>query len=267
MRKLLTYSPLLLIFLVTACEEPVAWNLQKSESILVVDGMITSEQKEHEVILTWSSPSPNGPFDPVTGAIVAITDFDSTWVLAEKEPGHYLTPANVQALVNKTYFLYINYSGREFTATTRPVPVTLPPPISIVPYGSGDSLFTLAPAESDIPAMKEYYLDWSDVPGYDTLPPEENHAFYRYYSLQNIDANALFKPGEEQITFPRGTRIQRIKYSLTPAYQEYLRAMLSETAWRGSIFDVEPGNPPGNISGGAAGFFTACTVVRDSITW
>ncbi|NOY38354.1 MAG: DUF4249 domain-containing protein [Chlorobi bacterium] len=262
----------LIIFLLVlgSCEEPVNWVFPTdSGTRLAVDGMITNEYKAHRVILTWSAGTPNEDFKPVSGALVGITDFSTTWILHEsaETPGLYLTPSNIQGVNNKRYLLYININGHEYTADASMVPVTPLNPPDIRPTGDEDSLFILVPAESDIPAMKEYYLDWSAVPGYDTLPPEKTHAFFRHYTLQNIDANALFKPGEEQVRFPRGTKIIRKKYSLEPGYQEYLRTLLSETAWRGSIFDVQPGNVAGNLNGGALGYFAACTVTADSLVW
>ncbi len=41
--------------------------------------------------------------------------------------------------------------------------------------------------------------------------------------------------------------------------------MLSETDWRGGVFDVLPGNARTNLSEGAVGFFTAADVIRDTV--
>ncbi|MBE9509733.1 MAG: hypothetical protein IMY71_02550, partial [Bacteroidetes bacterium] len=40
--------------------------------------------------------------------------------------------------------------------------------------------------------------------------------------------------------------------------------MLSETEWKGGVFDVLPGNVYTNLSEGAVGFFAVSTVVSDS---
>ena len=41
--------------------------------------------------------------------------------------------------------------------------------------------------------------------------------------------------------------------------------MLSETDWRGGVFDVLPGNARTNLSEGALGYFTAAEVIRDTV--
>jgi hypothetical protein len=268
MKYLRTFLLLFPVWLI-ACEEPVDWNTPEGIPVLTVDGMITNEQTKPQVILKWSSPFLDGNFPAASGATVLITDLDTICYLPESSlnPGHYNTQGNVQGVLNKTYYLRINLNGRTYSASTSMVPVTPMTEMMIRPSGNNDSLYTLVPQESDIPAMIEYRLDWSDVTGYDTLPPEKNHAFLRYFTLQNIDANAIFKPTEEEIFFPRGTKIVRKKYALSPGYQEYWRTLLSETAWRGSIFDVEPGNIATNLSEGATGYFAACTVLSDSLVW
>jgi hypothetical protein len=40
--------------------------------------------------------------------------------------------------------------------------------------------------------------------------------------------------------------------------------MLSETEWRGGVFDVQRANVSTNLSEGAIGFFASCTIVTDT---
>jgi len=85
-----------------------------------------------------------------------------------------------------------------------------------------------------------------------------------YYDLKNVDINEQFKPTQERVDFPAGTVIIRRKYSISPRYREYLRGMLSETAWRGGMFDTFPANAATNLEGGAVGFFAVSTIVMDT---
>ena len=41
--------------------------------------------------------------------------------------------------------------------------------------------------------------------------------------------------------------------------------MLTETDWRGGVFDVLPGNAKTNLTAGAIGYFTAGEVFRDTV--
>jgi hypothetical protein len=110
--------------------------------------------------------------------------------------------------------------------------------------------------------MTEYYLDWSQLPGF--ADNDSCRAMIIYYSLNTIDVAEMFKPEKEQVVFPAGTIVFRKKYSLNEAHAAFIRTLLSETEWRGGLFDVQPGNVQTNLSKGAIGYFAASTVVSDT---
>ncbi len=94
--------------------------------------------------------------------------------------------------------------------------------------------------DSQDASMTEVYYDWSATPDYCT-----RYGFCEasevYYTLYNIDAEKIFAPDRQVITFPENTRIIRKKYSLSPAHQQFVRALLLETEWRGGLFDCRTG--------------------------
>ncbi|HEX8041058.1 MAG TPA: hypothetical protein VF490_18020, partial [Chryseosolibacter sp.] len=85
-----------------------------------------------------------------------------------------------------------------------------------------------------------------------------------FYDLKTIDVNELYKPDKAPFYFPAGSVVIRRKYSVSPEYRSFLRSMLSETEWRGGVFDVERSNVTTNLSKGAVGFFAVCSVVSDT---
>jgi hypothetical protein len=85
-----------------------------------------------------------------------------------------------------------------------------------------------------------------------------------YYDLKTIDVNEIYKPGKEDFRFPLNAIVIRTKYSVSPTYKVFLRAMLSETEWRGGVFDAQRADVPTNLSQGAVGFFAVSTVVSDT---
>ncbi len=251
--------------LLDGCEEKTSWPLQTEDSsLLVVQGMLTNELKSHAVLLSRAFSAPNDTPVPVSGAVVTLTDGSRTWTLQEDTlAGTYLTPP-LQGILGSSYTLRISAGGRDYHATASMVPVTPLEPLYYHPMEDSDSLYVIDFEESNIPAMVEVYADWSYLPGYEGLPDSLTHARVYHYTLNNVDPNALFPPAAEKVGIPAGALLVRRKYSLTPTYQEYLRTLLSETAWRGSIFDVQPGNVNSNLSEGATGFFAACTVTEET---
>ena len=131
------------------------------------------------------------------------------------------------------------------------------------PREVSEGIFTIDFRESgEEPNYIKYHLDWQAVGICSNII--DCQAKQIYYDLKNIDVNKQFKPDQERVYFPAGTVIVRRKYSVSNKYREYLRGMLSETAWRGGLFDAFPANAATNLSEGAVGFFAVSTVVTDT---
>jgi hypothetical protein len=176
-------------------------------------------------------------------------------------PGFFLPGPGVE------YTLLISVDGKAYSAKAGMVP-SGPFQRLRVQKNTASNLYRIVwvanPYNAQFPAMYEIELDWSAVPGYTTLPPESCQALLYYYTLPTIDVSEIFAPEMEQINFPAGTKIVERKYSLTMAHAEFVRAMISETTWKGGLFDSAPANVPTNLSEGALGFFAVCDVVIDS---
>jgi len=254
-----------IIIVVAGCEEEIRWNLKIRESdVIVVEGVITNERIQHQVRLTRPVKRLNEVPELVTGAAVTISDQTSTFILSEFSEGSgiYLTDS-IRAVFGKIYTLNIKLGENEYFAETTIAAVT---PFDSLNYsvadGSGDFFELIFKENADEPSMTEYYLNWSDVPGF--TDDESCRAKVIYYNLNTIDAGEMFRPESEQVLFPPGTVIIRRKYSMNEAYAAFIRTLLSETEWRGGLFDVQPGNVQTNLSNGAVGYFSASTVISDT---
>jgi len=254
--------------LLVSCTEEVQWDLQYQEdNLIVVEGKITSEYKQHEVRLTRPLYEMNGTPEPVSGAEVEIFDGGALYSLTEDPayPGIYRSDSLFAAVPNQYYQLRIRHEDRRITAVTNMREVTPFQKMNVYPVQSAPPLLEAYITDSDEPAIVRLELDWSHVHGYDTLPDTENHAEIYHYTLNGVDVNKTFKPAQEHVRFPPGTVVFREKESVTAWYGEFLRGVLSETDWRGGMFDVLPGNARTNMVGDAIGFFTAADVIRDTI--
>ncbi len=257
-----------LIFLVS-CTEKIEWDLKYQDAdVMVVEAKITNEAMRHRVKLSWPLEVINGDPEPVTGALVQINDGRVIHALSEdvSSPGIYLTAADFAGEVNRGYQLRIGYGDRLITAIAFMRAVT---PFQFMrPYvvQTSPKLYEAYIGESDNgPAIVRMEMDWSHVRGYDSLAFEDNRALIYHYTLNSVDVNRLFSPDKEHVRFPPGTIVFREKESVSREYAEFLRGILSETDWRGGVFDVLPGNARTNLSEGAVGYFTAAEVIRDSI--
>jgi len=263
MNRLLIYF--LIILVAASCEEEISWDLKTREMpVLVVEGMITNERIQHEVRLTRPVALLNEIPEPVSGAIVTIRDPETTLALNEfpEGSGIYLTDS-IRAVSGKVYTLIIHIDDKEYTATASMAGVTPLDSLDYTPADETGDLYKLVlDYNSDDPSMTEYRLDWSHVPGF--TDNDSCRAKIIHYSLNTIDVGEFFKPEKEEVIFPAGTNVYRRKFSMNEAHAAFIRTLLSETEWRGGLFDVQPGNVQTNLSGGAIGYFSASTVISDS---
>lgn len=259
MRQTRYYLFLLLIF--SACEEKVDMSLSGEETgLIVVEGVLTNERKNHLVKLSLPYMQSNGDPVPVTGASVYIYA-DSVVALTElpSGSGRYYTPAG-RAVAGKVYTLLIQYNGKQYVAQDSAVPVEPLQPIRFNQNGNGYSLI-LNKSGSE-PYYIEHLITWRHTDTCDRSGSCDGYVVF--YDLQTVDVNEIYKPDKAPFHFPVRSIVIRRKYSVSPAYKTFLRSMLSETEWRGGMFDVQRADVPTNLSEGAVGFFAVTSVVSDT---
>lgn len=257
MKKHLVYISLFIFMF--SCEEVIEWD-QKTEFTprLVVEGFITNNPQLNYVKLTLPATVPGNKPMAVRNAELIVTDGMNHVVLVEDDnnPGYYYPEQEVRAVVNKIYTLIIQLDEYAFAAKTAMIPVG---PQSEFTYREvQENFFIINPENGSDPSMTRYIIEWMEEGEY------KKSVFYSY-TLNSTDVNEFFKPPSESLIFPGNARVIRQKYSLSPGHQEYIRAMLSETVWKGGWFDVLPGNLPTNLSKGGVGYFAASSVLVDTV--
>jgi len=269
MKKGLRYLVFLcFLHLLASCTEKVDWELNYQElDVLVVEGKVTSEARSHEVRITRPVYAQNGSPEGVSGLQVELNNGREIHGLREDpaRPGTYLTGPGFAAEVGKGIQLRIRSGEQRITAVSFMREVEDFPPMNVYPVQQRPRLYEVRVSDQNGPAIVRMELHWSHVPGYDTLPPEQNHAVIYHYIMGSVDVNRIFAPEQETVRFPPGTIVFREMESMSVGYEEFLRGMLSETDWRGGVFDVQPGNARTNLSEGAIGYFTAADVRRDTL--
>jgi hypothetical protein len=269
MRRLLFLTGVL--FLMQSCVKETDWPATgEVQSKLVVDALITDRVKAHQVILTRTVTALNQTPDPVTGASIILSNEDSIWLLSESYPGSgiYTTPPWFTARLQKNYTLEIYVNEEVYTAKTSIVEGKLFGQLTTArdeTTGLYHVDWVASAFSTQDAAMWELLIDWSQVPGYEHHNSLTNHARMLFYTLPTLDVSEVFAPRMESILFPAGTIITERRYSLTDLHAAYVRELLLETNWTGSLFPTAPANVMTNLSNGACGFFGASAVTELSL--
>lgn len=253
-----------LAMVVFSCEERIDMPLQTINSdLLVVEAVLTNENQNHKITLSHPHQSINGVPTPASGATIYIVEGNSVVYNAVEFPsgsGVYYTEELV-AVFGKPYTLLIQYQGKNFTAQSSSVPVEPLPPFQYESAADDYYRLIINNSGSD-PNYVDYKLAWNNTSFCQAGGLCSGRIVH--YDLKTIDVNELFKPDQADFVFPEGSVVIRKKYSVGSGYKNFLRSVLSETSWRGGVFDVQRANATSNLSGGAIGYFAVCSVVSDT---
>lgn len=251
---------LFLLVIPLACEDRADVVINPTTlNLIAVEAVVTNENINHTIRLTVPYQKQNEKSAAASGASVSISDGQSSVFLTPGDSGRYVTP-QMRFVSGKTYTLTIIYNGKQFTARDSAVPVESLSPLS---YSVADGGYRLNFFETGSqPYYINYDINWTET---QACTSGACKAKIVYYDLKTVDANELFKPEKTDFILPSRSTIVRRKFSVSDQYRSYLRSVLSETQWRGSVFDVQRDNAPTNLSEGAIGFFAVSTVVSDTL--
>jgi hypothetical protein len=275
MLKRILYS-ISLAVLIIGCTEKIDIQLDEAQTRLVVEGYLTNEAKEHMVRLTKSAPYFSNQTAPmVEGATLTLSDGNTNLTLTEKSPGIYVTPNDYAGIPGKTYQLTIVLAEPLADQTT----------------------FTASCFMNDVvqtdSIQVEYHSDWGkgiwEVKWYAQEPLGDNFYLFRAFkndsvfadSIKNwvvvddrfIDGNSTngigvkyFWKMRNQIIRP-GDKITLQVCGITKDYQTYVEFTRRAVDFQSPMFGGPPTNVPGNISGGAVGYFAAYAVSYSTTTY
>jgi hypothetical protein len=269
--RLMPIYILLLFSILSACEEKIHWDIETEQvNTIVVDAIITNEVKYQHIHLTKPFTDQNDTAVPVTGAFVSIVTDNFTVLFFESpdNPGYYFSEYPASGSIDINYELNIQYEEKVYTAETYMIPV-LPANLPGWQYNADKDLYQIqwnvSQYNPNEQAIYEVIISWShmvDTSITDTI----TMARMLNYTLNTLNVNYnIFPQDKEEVWFPKNSIALVKKYSVTDEYGDFLRALLAETEWQGSIFEEARGNLPGNISNGGLGYFSACSVISDTL--
>lgn len=260
----------LVIILVTSCEKETQWELiGNPPNTIVVNALLTNEFKTQQISLTYPMAGMNDTPAPVSNAQVRVTWLNRSIPFTESAstPGVYLSDQPFTLGINRTYNLNIKKDTLELQAQSYMIPV-LPfntPSFNFVKSNNHYRLRWNNQRYSLIEqAMYEAIIHWDHLPGYNH-PDSLSRARMLFFTFTTIDVSyTIFPQNYETVTFPAGSIVYLSKYSLNPQHGAYMRSLLSESQWQGSIFETARGNLAGNIANGL-GYFATSAVIRDTL--
>jgi hypothetical protein len=255
-------------------DEEIPWKLKSHPDMLVVESVITNEQKQHFVHLTLT----NSYFDssiikPVTGATVEIKEGTNNFTFTESSPGWYFSDQEFAGTPLKTYQLSINLKTEinglyEYSAiSTMPEGITIDsinceiykmPEFSGLVDNKDTTLLAIAYFGYEPTSPGNYYLNKVYKNGIllQGTPKE-----YQIYSDEYANGNYTHLSIYNKNISP-GDTIRFRLYSIEKSFYKFIEG-IQNIDLSGNAYSMSgpPANAVGNISDGKAlGFFTVLYV-------
>ena len=201
------------------------------------------------------------PPEPASGAQVTINDGLTWYQLIEVEEGIYVTDS-LSGIPGRTYKLVVVLDGNVYEGQDTMEPIETHEQLAFVEEGDHFE-FPYRPHLFGFDAPNRYDMVFFKP---DSLVPDEMSTTVgssrTLYTHPRLEPNGVFQfIATDHLRFSGSDWwVEQKKYSISNEYYQFLRAIFSETDWRGSLLDTTPGNVPTNISNNALGFFSACEV-------
>ena len=250
------------LFFLCGCTEKIDVDLFESPTTLVVEGYVTSDIRQHSVVLSKSSPYFTYlPPEMVSGATVTIEDSSTLYTLYENVPGEYLTGAVFAGNPGSSYTLTILLDGETYTATSVMPSVQPIDSIGFFTNETREGVYDIGLWTQEPSSPGDFYF-WKVYKNLTLV--SKNITQLEFANDDLINGNYLNGLRVQSVEARPGSRITLEMASITEEYYEYCLAIIKETLYADGPFESAPASITGNISNGALGFFTAYSLTRKS---
>jgi len=239
----------------------------------------------------------NSPqMDSVTGAIVEVRINNNTYKYVEsinhptypiQKKGLYVSANKIKGIPGKVHTLQVRYNNKIYTASDSMVEVKkldftaanipLKAKLTIIEDTTEIEYENLMFSGIHFNQPESYFISWSWVQFWgweignqigDGNKRISNHSYFFNTSenpeitnySQYFNCSYPYHPQEDSIVIAK-------KYSISEPYKKFLIASFKVAFWNNTRFSSLAANVPTNVSNGGLGYFAACDVVSNQLTY
>lgn len=236
---------LLLILVISSCEDTIELNLNNAEPRLVIDASINWQKgtigNEQAIKLSLTAPFFNEIIPPVNGAEVTVVDSNNTsFIFLEDGTTGIYRNDNFIPVLNESYTLNITYNNETYTATETMKSVV---PIDFVEQNNEGGF------SGEETELKAYYTD-----------PANEANFYFFEFISNIPVIPSLEVYEDEFTdgnqifgfyteeeLEAGDEVTIRNYGISQQFFNYMFILLQQNNDEGGgPFETQPATVRGN---------------------
>ncbi len=266
------YSIVFLSIIFQSCTEKITIDLDSSDIRCVIYGEFSSDTMAHKVRVSRSADYfSNKPEEPISGAIVTITDGTNIYPLAESlsEPGSYLTNPDVFGVPGNTYTINVthvdlleNGSFSSYSATSTMKAVSPLDSIDAV-YNQRWDGWEIKVWARDPVETKDFYLFKVNINGVSNADSLSNYIVTddRFFNGSYTNGITIYFV-EGRDTIKTGDKITAEICGINEDYYNFINEAIQMSQPQVPIFSGPPANIRTNFSNNAIGYFAAYSVAR-----
>lgn len=242
--------------LLFSCEETIRLDLDQTEPVVVIEGLITNQAKKHFIKVSRSTDFyASQASAPVSGAQVRVEDdLGNQYLFEESTAGRYESVDTFSGLIGRTYRMQVVFDGKTYEASEKMYSVT-----------TVDSL-TYRVAEGQ-DSTKNRFLE---VLVYLNEPQDEDNyylaKFFRNGERLDDEGTTIFYFNDDVLNgriqdfpipdfFAPGDRARAELFSISAEAFRFFSDQEKALNNDGGLFSGIPANAHTNLEGGAIGYF------------
>jgi hypothetical protein len=260
----------IIIFIVTSCEEVIEIDLNFTSPSFVIEGIISSDSVAIVRLTTTASYFSEEDPAPVEDAEVSVGNGTIAEELVYYGNGYY-RGENITGEEGSTYFLEVRHKGTLYTASSY-----MPAQTNIlsVNYTKSDAQSAVNPLGETVYTIGCTFRDNPDTDNFYMIRFTEGGKLIesKYFMLTEkrsnggsleIDNNGYIRFAES--IFYDGGNVDIHLFSIDENIYNYFMQLSDILFWKRRVVPPTPYNPESNISGGALGYFTAWSFDSETI--
>lgn len=250
--------------LFTSCEKVIDYNLDNSNSAIVIEAVLTDSKEPFAISITKTSPYfGSSKSMQVTGAKVSVkADNGKQRYFTEVSPGTYQL-AKVFAAPKVWYTVYVEYEGITYTARSylnEFVPMVDCTLTYFDGFGFFDSGYKINCFIKDPPNIENYYRLKLYVNG----KVVNNEGEMDVYSDKLFDGKVIGLVQNSSVVFDKNDTVLVEVQAIDKSTYNYFSTLESISGLE-IIESASPSNPISNFDNGALGYFSAYSFDRRTI--
>ncbi len=248
MKYNIIFLTLFALILFSSCQDVVDLDVPDGDVLLVVDGMITDQEGEKQVLISTTANYFDNVEPPRVEDAVVILYEDNAPIDTFLEPRAGVYATQYVGIIGKSYHLYIRTAaGEEYTSN--PQTMNFVPPITDIYYEfreesafEEEGYYVMIDTEEPM-GVGDHYR-WRQF--VDGVPLQEPFDLL-YASDEFVDGNPIigFDVTTQPLELGDNYRIEQMSISLE--HFDFLTQLQTQTAFVGSLFDSPPAALDGNI--------------------